>query len=110
MTTLTLEKLMAACNKAMAELGPPPPKIIETVQAVDASRRQWLFPPSKHRSKRVHKKLLKRHGVQYRDPPAVLRVGDLMLVHPALTAQIPLHTGPMEHPVFVGLPITKAPR
>lgn len=44
-----------------------------------------LFPVSRHRSKRVHKKLMKRFGSEFRKVPAAFRVGrDMIIVHPVM--------------------------
>ncbi len=46
------------------------------------------FPLSKHRSRRLHKKLLNRHGVQERRKPAIFKSGGRFIVHPALRLEI----------------------
>lgn len=47
-----------------------------------------LFPVSRHRSKRIHKKLIKRHGGEFRMQPAMWRIGqDTIICHPAIYAQ-----------------------
>lgn len=50
--------------------------------------RERNFPYSKHRSKRILKKLCKRHGGEYRMAPAAYRVGDRIIAHPAILADI----------------------
>ena len=45
---------------------------------------QRLFPFSKNRSARIHKKLVKRFGGVFRKKPAMFRVGDRIIAHPAL--------------------------
>jgi len=47
-----------------------------------------LFPVSRHRSARIHKKLVKRFGGEFRQAPAIYRVGDVLYVHPALRANL----------------------
>lgn len=43
-----------------------------------------LFPTSKNRSPRIHKKLVKRFGSEFKKVPAIWQVGDRLVVHPAL--------------------------
>ncbi len=47
-----------------------------------------LFPVSKNRSKRIHKKLLKRFGGEFRKAPAVFRSGDTIYLHPSRKADL----------------------
>lgn len=47
-----------------------------------------LFPESKHRSARIRKKLIKRHGGEFRKAPAMFRTVDSLIVHPALHAEL----------------------
>jgi hypothetical protein len=41
-----------------------------------------LFPESKNRSKRIHKKLVKRFGGEFKKVPAIYRMGDTLVAHP----------------------------
>lgn len=43
-----------------------------------------LFPESKNRSRRIHKKLVKRHGGEFRKRPAAFNVGGRLVMHPAV--------------------------
>lgn len=43
-----------------------------------------LFPASKNRSKRIHKKLVQRYGGEFRQVPAMYRVNGQIIMHPAL--------------------------
>lgn len=43
-----------------------------------------LFPYSKHRSRRVRKKLLKRFGGEFRMKPAAFKTPQGFIVHPAI--------------------------
>lgn len=62
-------------------------KIIFTTNALkDTDER--LFPESKHRSKRIHKKLVKRFGSEFRKQPCMWRVGDMIYAHPAYRAEL----------------------
>ena len=48
-----------------------------------------LFPESKNRSRRIHKKLVKRHGGEFRKRPAAFNVGGgQLLMHPAVWARL----------------------
>lgn len=47
-----------------------------------------LFPFSKHRSRRVHKKLIKRFGGEFRRVPAMFQTPQGFIAHPALRAEI----------------------
>ena len=47
-----------------------------------------LFPESKHRSRRIHKKLVKRFGGEFRKVPCVWRMPDKIVMHPALYAEL----------------------
>ena len=53
-----------------------------------AVKRERNFPVSKHRSKRVHKKLVKRFGSEFRDDPALFKTPMGIVAHPALRAAI----------------------
>jgi hypothetical protein len=47
-----------------------------------------LFPASRHRSRRVHKKLIKRYGGEFRKKPAMFRAGDQIIAHPSFRAAL----------------------
>lgn len=47
-----------------------------------------LFPLSKHRSRRIHKKLVKRFGGEFRKVPAIFSTPQGLLAHPALRADL----------------------
>lgn len=47
-----------------------------------------LFPESKNRSKRIHKKLVKRHGGEFRRAPAMWNVNGVIYAHPAFRQEI----------------------
>ncbi|MEZ0261072.1 MAG: hypothetical protein ACAH80_08680 [Alphaproteobacteria bacterium] len=85
MTNFTLDMLKDAMK--LVERAEPMPTMYVTAQA--RTQDGWNFPPSLHRSNRLHKKLLKRHGTQEKWKPAILHLPDgMMLVHPALWAQV----------------------
>lgn len=58
------------------------PVVVTTLATLPERR----FPESRHRSRRVLKKLLKRHGGLWRRAPAVLRIDGVMYVHPEIAA------------------------
>lgn len=43
-----------------------------------------LFPTSKNRSARIHKKLVKRFGGEFKKVPAIYQMGDTLVAHPAV--------------------------
>lgn len=47
-----------------------------------------LFPKSRHRSARVRKKLLKRHGGEFRKVPAMFSVEGRLIAHPSFRGQL----------------------
>jgi hypothetical protein len=47
-----------------------------------------LFPASKHRSKRIYKKLIKRFGGEFRRQPAIWQIGDTIVAHPSFRSQL----------------------
>jgi hypothetical protein len=47
-----------------------------------------LFPFSKHRSKRIHKKLLKRFGGEFKKIPAIFKTPNGFIAHPFLKSEI----------------------
>jgi hypothetical protein len=46
------------------------------------------FPASRHRSKRILKKLIKRHGGMTKDKPAGYQIGNTLVIHPVLWEQL----------------------
>lgn len=46
-----------------------------------------LFPASKHRSRRIRKKLVRRFGGEFRKAPAAFMAPDGLHIHPALHAE-----------------------
>lgn len=46
-----------------------------------------MFPASKNRSRRIHKKLVKRFGGEFRTVPAIWRMGDKIIMHPERYAE-----------------------
>ncbi|MCD0415705.1 hypothetical protein LOC51_00625 [Rubrivivax sp. JA1024] len=63
-----------------------------------ATKRVRLFPESRNRSRRIRKKLLKRHGGEFAEAPAMVVVGDQLYVHPDLKAGIEAQTTPVSRP------------
>lgn len=43
-----------------------------------------LFPTSKNRSKRIHKKLVKRFGGEFKKQPCIFQMGDKLVAHPVM--------------------------
>lgn len=46
------------------------------------------FPVSKHRSKRIFKKLVKRFGGEFSRVPCMYKMGTTLICHPALKANL----------------------
>ena len=68
-----------------------------------------LFPASKHRSRRIHKKLVKRFGGEFRKVPCVWRMADKIIMHPALYVEFQRQmservTGHFEKAIFGAAP------
>ena len=53
-----------------------------------ADTQERLFPTSRHRSKRIRKKLLKRHGGEFRKQPCIWRAGYQIIAHPSFRSQL----------------------
>lgn len=47
-----------------------------------------LFPPSRHRSRRIRKKLIRRHGGEFKQVPAIFQTARGFVCHPALYHQL----------------------
>lgn len=60
-------------------------KIIFTENALENTSER-TFPVSKNRSARIHKKMVKRFGGEFRKRPCIWKVGDTVFMHPALKA------------------------
>jgi hypothetical protein len=56
-------------------------RVICTPQALKDSDVR-LFPISKNRSRRIHKKLVKRFGGEFKKVPAIYKAGDTLYAHP----------------------------
>lgn len=53
-----------------------------------ADTEERMFPVSKHRSKRIHKKLVKRHGGEFRKEPCMWQSGNTIFAHTKFKAEI----------------------
>lgn len=62
-------------------------RFIWTDAAMETTKER-LFPESRHRSKRIHKKLVKRFGGEFRRVPAMWRHGNTIYAHPSLRAKV----------------------
>jgi hypothetical protein len=99
--TISVDKLIGDIKRIEAELRavaslPPEPEIIVSDAAMQDTDER-LFPVSKNRSKRIHKKLLKRFGGEFRKKPAVFRLGNRWIMHPELWHQMKLSTATRLH-------------
>ena len=62
-------------------------RIVFDTYALEATTER-LFPESRHRSKRILKKLRIRIGSEYRMQPCMWRHRDTIFAHPSLRAQL----------------------
>lgn len=85
MSTLTVDMLLA--SMALVGKAPPATRIFFTDYALEESEER-LFPASRHRSERINKKLLKRHGGEFRKVPTVWSINGDIYAHPALRSSI----------------------
>ena len=63
------------------------PRIVFTPYALKQTAER-NFPISRHRSRRIHKKLCKRHGGEFRMAPTIWTVGDVIFAHPSFEEEI----------------------
>lgn len=85
--TLTIDALYAAMDKVRSLPKLPPSNIIVSEHALKDSD-QRLFPESKNRSRRVHKKLVKRFGGEFRKVPCIYRTPQGIIMHPVMYAEL----------------------
>jgi hypothetical protein len=64
------------------------PIIVSELAVEDSDER--LFPFSKNRSRRIHKKLVRRFGGEFRKKPCAYQMDRQIVMHPALYAQMKL--------------------
>jgi hypothetical protein len=69
------------------EMAPPPREIVFSMHALKPTDER-LFPVSRHRSRRILKKLIKRHGGEFRMAPAIISIGKTIYAHPAFRASL----------------------
>ena len=62
------------------------PVIVSNMALKETTER--LFPVSRHRSKRIHKKLVKRFGGEVRKVPAIWQTPNALIVHPTVYEQM----------------------
>lgn len=58
-------------------------KIIVSTNALEETDER-LFPVSRHRSKRIHKKLVKRFDGEFRKVPCIWQTPQGLIAHPAM--------------------------
>ena len=84
-TNDTLRQAMARLDAL--GLRPAPIRIFVSGCALKESDER-LFPASKNRSRRIHKKLLKRFGGEFRKVPCIFKTPQGLITHPALHAEL----------------------
>lgn len=62
-------------------------RLIEDINCLEETKER-MFPLSPHRSKRIHKKLVKRFGGEFRKKPAAYRTEGYIIAHPIIAIQI----------------------
>jgi len=62
-------------------------QITYSLYALEATAER-LFPASRHRSARIRKKLIKRHGAEFRMVPCMWRTPNGIVAHPSFKAEI----------------------
>lgn len=91
MTTMTMEKLMDAMRLVekieAATCGPIYPTPFNGVRVFEdhnalADTTERKFPESRHRSARVRKKLIKRHGSEFVKVPTMFQINGDIYAHP----------------------------
>lgn len=88
---LTADSLLATMREMERVRMPPEPRIIFTTNAAkDGTKR--LFPASRHRSARIRKKLIKRHGGEFCLVPCMWKVGNVIYAHPAFERDLKSRT------------------
>lgn len=90
--SLTANSLLATMREMERVRVPPPePRFIFTTSALKEGTER-MFPASRHRSARVRKKLIKRHGGEYRYIPCMWKIGNVIYAHPAFERDLKART------------------
>ena len=84
---LTIEHVTRAMRLLDRPVRPLPTAITFTPAALEATEER-LFHASRHRSKRIRKKLIKRFGGEYRQQPCIWQTPFGIVAHPALKNRI----------------------
>lgn len=93
---MTSEKLLESVREMKCLLADAPPPSVAPLGSMLIvyseyalkSTAERLFPASKNRSKRIHKKLVKRFGGEFRMVPAMWRIHDKIIAHPSFRSQL----------------------
>lgn len=86
---ITVDDILRSVRQVV-DIRPVPSLVFTETALLPGSERN--FPPSRHRSKRVEKKLLRRHGGFYRLVPAVVRIGATIYAHPSFRPELERRT------------------
>lgn len=87
-STLTIDIIRDM--KLQLQTIPRAPEIIVSAHALETTDER-LFPASKNRSRRIHKKLVKRFGGEFVKRPAIFHVGDKVIMHPVRWHEMKAH-------------------
>ncbi|WP_143199121.1 hypothetical protein [Bradyrhizobium sp. NAS80.1] len=85
---LTIDKVLNAAK--LVKAAPALPQFVVAPNALKDTEER-LFPESRNRSRRIHKKLVKRFGGEFRKVPCIVQVGDTYYVHPEVQAELDRH-------------------
>jgi len=91
MPDLTEASLLAALREMKGKLSVTPTALSFRLVYSDMALKETterLFPASRHRSRRVLKKLIKRHGGEFRKQAVMWRIGDTIYAHPSFRSQL----------------------
>jgi len=98
--TLTADSLLAQLNHI--QRAAPAMLLIYSVNALEATEER-LFPFSKNRSRRIHKKLVRRFGGEFRMRPCIFKVNNTLIAHPSFRAEIERVTVKVQQSAITGL-------
>lgn len=84
---MTMESLVDAMVK-LSEITPPDKIFEKVIVTKQAYTMEGNFPASKNRSDRVHKKLLKRHGLKKVPGIVYVKATGLTYIHPEIVDQM----------------------
>lgn len=99
---MTVDKLMDAM-RLLKEMQAQPPRAAPPFSGVQvicdpnalAETTERTFPISRNRSRRIHKKLVKRFGGEFKKQPAIFQINGRLIAHPARYAELRAQFAPL---------------